>query len=281
MEPVSVASRPPARGLWADRQARRQERERHPRWIYRRLTARLRALPEFVIIGAMRSGTTSTYQMLVEHAHIERAWRKEIHFFNRDGLYARGEGWYRAHFPLRRPGIITGEATPGYMFRQDALARMARHIPAARLIALLRNPVDRAVSHYHLGVRRGWEHRPIEQAMEEQPLELSMDARETASYVARGLYALQLENVLRVFPREQLLVLSSETVFAEPAAAVTRIVAFLGLPPNTVDPLGGHTREPYPPAPAAVRRLLAEFFRPHNERLYDLLGEDFGWGRGR
>ena len=160
--------------------------ERHPWWVYRRLTFHLRPLPRFLIIGAKRCGTTSTYSYLVQHPRIMAAWRKEVHFFDNARKYPRGEPWYRAHFPRARPGLISGEATPEYMFRPDATARMARHVPGARLIALLRNPVDRTVSQYHFRVRRGVERRGLEEALEAQPRELSGRALGGASYLVRG-----------------------------------------------------------------------------------------------
>jgi hypothetical protein len=99
------------------------------------------------------------------------------------------------------------------------------------------------------------------------------------SYLARGLYAEQLENVLRFFPREQLLVLASEELFARPAETVARIFAFLGLRACDVDVSARRAAGQYPPAPAAVRGQLAEFFRPHNERLYELFGWNPSWDR--
>jgi hypothetical protein len=252
---------------------------RKPGWLYRRLTARRRPLPDFLIIGAQRCGTTSTYEYLIQHPRILAAWRKEVRFFDAPPNYARGEAWYRAHFPRRRPGALTGEATPSYMFRPGAAARMARHVPDARLIALLRDPVDRAISHYHLQVRRGLEPRMLEQAIDEQPRERSRRTWGSASYLVRGLYAEQIEDILRVFPRDRLLVLASADLFARPAETVSRIFAFLGLPACAVDISAQLGAGAYEPAPAPVRARLVEFFRPHNERLYDLLGEDLGWAR--
>jgi hypothetical protein len=252
----------------------------HPRrWLWRRATAALRALPDFVIIGAQRSGTTSTYAYLVQHPRIEAAWHKEVHYFDSPRNYRRGPGWYRAHFPLRRPGRITGEATPEYLLRAKAPARLAALVPRARLVALLRNPVDRAVSHYHHHVRQGRETRPLERALAEQRRTLPTGPWSGESYLIRGLYAEQLETVLRAVPREQVLVLLSEELFARPEETVARIVAFLGLPPHPIDVRGRLSAGRYEPMPPAVRAELIEFFRPHNARLADLLGRDLGWDR--
>jgi hypothetical protein len=261
------------------RQAKREAKERQLMWLYRRLTSRLRALPEFLIIGAQRCGTTSTYSYICEHPRVRRAWLKEVRFFDSPRYYARGEGWYRAHFPRRPRGIISGEATPEYMLRAEARERMARHVPGARLIALVRNPVDRALSHYHHQVRHGLESRTFEAALDEQAVSLPAPPEGNQTYLARGLYAEQIEAVLRFFPREQLLVLPSEDLFADAGAAMARIFAFLGLPPADVSLSARLSAGAYGGMPPAVRARLVEFFRPHNARLYDLLGRDLGWDR--
>jgi hypothetical protein len=274
---MGAVSRPsaPARPV-----ARRRARRSYPVWIYRRLTAPLRPLPAFLVIGAQKCGTTSTYAYLARHPSIDRAWRKEVRFFDVPTNYALGEIWYRAHFALRRSGRITGEATPGYMFYADAPARMARHVPGARLIALVRNPVDRAISHYHFLARRGRESRPIDAALDRQLLGApSAPADDADTYLARGLYAEQLERVLRVFPREQLLVVRSEELLARPGPALARMFDFLGLPAWDVDVSRRLNAGAYGTIPPPVRRRLVAFFRPHNERLYDLLGQDLGWDR--
>jgi hypothetical protein len=247
-------------------------------WVYRRLTARARPLPDFLVIGAQKCGTTSAYAYLVRHPRVARPWRKEVRFFEAPANYALGETWYRAHFAIRRPETITGEASPGYMFYTDAPSRIARHVPDVRLIALVRNPVDRAFSHYHHLSRRGVERRSFETALDHQLPQLpAAPGADADTYLVRGLYALQLENVLRVFPRAQLLVLASEDLLRSPEAAVARMFEFLGLstgPPAVSRRLNAGQ---YATMPDGLRQRLAAFYRPHNERLYDLLGRDFGW----
>ncbi len=120
-------------------------------WIYRRLTSGSRRLPDFIILGAQRAGTSSLYYYLSQHPQILPAVRKELHFF--DDHYRRGLGWYRSQFPTRGArGTITGEATPYYLSHPHAPARIQRLLPQARLIVLLRNPVERAISHYFFEV---------------------------------------------------------------------------------------------------------------------------------
>jgi hypothetical protein len=244
-------------------------------------TADRRQLPDFVIIGAQRGGTTSLYRYLIEHPDIEPASRKEVHFF--DGNYERGMDWYRAHFPLQGASRLTGEASPSYLFAPAAPARIRAALPQARYIALLRNPVDRAFSHYQLMVKRGIEPLSFEEAIAAEPERLTGTgdpftlAWRHFSYIRRGLYAEQLERWLASFPREQLLVLKSEDFYAEPAATLRQTQAWLGLPARLPATLTAHQVGDYVGMSSATRERLGDYFAPSNRRLYDLLVRDLGW----
>src|SRR5215217_8827850 len=127
-------------------------------------------LPDFVVIGTQKGGTSYFYSLLTEHPLVRRAAAKELHFF--DNKFAEGVGWYRRCFSegeqVDGHRTITGEASPSYLFDPQVPERMARIIPEAKLIALLRNPIDRAYSHYQMEVRRGREERSFEEATEEE-----------------------------------------------------------------------------------------------------------------
>jgi hypothetical protein len=239
-------------------------------------------LPNFVVIGTQKGGTSFFYSLLTEHPLVRRAAAKELHFF--DNKFAEGVGWYRRCFSegerVDGQRTITGEASPSYLFDPQVPERMARIVPEARLIALLRNPVDRAYSHYQMEVRRGKEGRSFEEATEQEITsaeggENAVDVR--YAYLARGLYAEQLERFSFFANREQLLVIESETLFTRRLEVLERVMTFLGLPPfeSTLAPPAG--RAPYEPMDPLTRRRLEGFFAPHNERLYDLLNTDFGW----
>ena len=130
--------------------------------VFRRVTANLRDLPDFAIIGAQKAGTTSLYNFITKHPAIAPASIKEVEYFSM--RYSLGESWYRSNFPMdlsrRRLAkkinqeIITGEASPYYLFHPTAPNRMKDLLPDAKLIVILRNPVDRAYSHYHHAIRR-------------------------------------------------------------------------------------------------------------------------------
>ena len=119
-------------------------------WLFHRITAPFRALPDFLIVGAQKGGTSSLYAYLAQHPSVLPSFRKEVKFF--DCNYFCGHTWYRAHFPLRyklsRGNRITGEGTPNYLFHPTALQRLALTLIDVKIIILLRNPADRAYSHY-------------------------------------------------------------------------------------------------------------------------------------
>jgi hypothetical protein len=259
-------------------------------WTYGKATSAIRPLPDFLILGAQKAGTTALYAYLRRHPHVTGPSWKEVSFFDRH--WSRGEAWYRGNFPnrLRARGDLVGEASPSYLFHPLAPARVADLVPEAKLIALVRNPVDRALSHYQHEVALGREPLSFEEALaaedertagEEE--RLREDPRYFShawwnyTYKARGRYAEQLERWLDVFPREGLLVLPSEELLAEPERAHGRVLEFLGVGPHR---LGSYPRvfeRRYEGmTPATRERLAAEFVEP-NRRLYELLGRDLGW----
>ena len=177
-----------------------------------------RVLPDFLVIGVMKGGTTSFFNYLAQHPQINPPFRKEIKFF--DIHYLQGLGWYRAHFPTRfkmKSGMLTGEATPYYIFHPAAPERVAKVLPNVKLIALLRNPVDRAYSHYNHMLRVGREPLPFEEAITREAERLDGEAEKIVanlrystfkhlhySYLARGRYIEQLEKWFALFPRERI-----------------------------------------------------------------------------
>ena len=265
---------------------------------WRLLTAPLRLLPEFIIIGAQRCGTTSLYNYLTGHPSIARTVLREVHFF--DVRFWKGVNWYRAHFPtiilkhyvdsVRKNNLITGESSPYYIFHPLAPQRIATLLPSVKLIALLRNPVDRAYSHYWHEIRQGNEMLSFEEAIGRESERLSGEAERILrderynslhhrlySYVARGIYVDQLEMWRQFFSRDQMLILSSEAFFADPAAILRRVFEFLDVPHCELTEYFRYNQIDYPTMDAAMRRRLLDYFQPHNERLYQYLGEKFDW----
>jgi hypothetical protein len=262
------------------------------RYPWGRLTKDLRKLPGVIVIGTQKGGTSSMSRYLMQHPQFFSAINKEVHFF--DYRYDKGLAWYQAMFPLARslpPGAITGEATPFYMFHPLVPARVAECLPDAKFIVLLRNPVDRALSHYYHAVRRGRETRPIEQAFDE---EAALIAGEKArlqrgeifkpekyrrfSYTERGLYAEQLERWFVHFPREQFFIRTSESFYAGGNDFMHEVFQFMGIDgsfqvPNLTPSNVGIPRG----EDAPMRDRLADYFAQPNRRLEELLGVSYGW----
>jgi hypothetical protein len=260
-----------------------------------------RILPRFLIVGAMKSGTSSLYWNLCRQNNVLAASRKELHYFA-DG-YTRGWSWYRQQFPTRllalavalreRCRIITGEASPYYLFHPKTAARVRRHLPRVKLIALLRNPVDRAYSHYQHTVRNDRETLSFEEAIDHEAERLDGErerlladdgyvspAYSAYSYLARGVYADQLETWLREFPREQLLVLRAEDLFERSQETLLLVNRFLQLMPKHLFELGTENTGGYESSiPPQLRPRLVEYFRPHNERLRSFVDWDPDWDR--
>jgi Sulfotransferase domain len=264
----------------------------------RRATASLRLRPNFLVIGAQKAGTSSLHEYLVDHPAVLSARVKEVQYFTK--YYGRGEGWYRAQFPLalrgsrvrRRLGVppAVGEATAACLFDPRAPERARAFDPELKLIAILRDPVERAHSHFQMELRWGRETGTFEEALaaeeaelpgvleliREDPLSEPPDGF-ARSYVARGLYADQLERWLAHFERDQLLVLMSDELHGDPVGTMTEVTRFLGLPDweARAYPLRG-VQEYASMAPETRARLRSRF-EPHDRRLAELLGRDLPW----
>ena len=263
------------------------------RWTGRRATSRARSLPTAVIIGAQKSGTTSLYSYLAAHPAVVTPSKKEVHYF--DLNWDRGVEWYRAHFPtvahlerLRRGAgtpALTFEASPYYLAHPLAPQRLRATLPEARLVAVLREPAERASSHYRHERRAGREPLDFAEATERERERIGDDherlrsgalvqsaAHQHRGYLARGRYAEQLEAWFAVFDSEQLLVLDSRALFDRPAETMERTFEFLGLPPHAAGsyPPVGAAPDAQAPADVDLDRLRS-YFAPHNERLWALL----------
>jgi len=257
--------------------------------LERSVPARWRVDPDFLIIGTMKGGTTTLYETLRRHPEVASAETKEIHFF--DDHWGEGTPWYRRHFQSvfrraagRRRGrsFVTGEATPRYLFSPKVPARVAETLPGARFVALLRDPTRRAYSHYQHNRRHDREPRPFAEAVDTEIAgHAAGQARVKPSYLARGLYAEQLERWWSHFPRERFLIRTSEEFFADGPAVLGDVCAHLDLAPFDWAGSGeadrAYNRHPYSPADAATLDRLRDWFRPHVARLEALLDRPLGW----
>lgn len=266
---------------------------------YGAVTAEARLLPSVLIVGTQRGGTTSLFHTLRQHpAFSGPILRKGVHYF--DVEYQRSFRWYRGHFPSRfvaayraRPSgaiPIAGEASPYYMSHPLAGARISQDLPGVKIVALLRDPVERAYSAHAHELARGYETEDFATALglEEQRLAgeedriLSDPAYQSHSlrhhaYLRRGQYVDQLERLEQHVSRNRILVLDSSRFFGDPESEFGKLLNFLSLPPCSSLTYGHRNSRPRAPMARMLRRRLAEHFSPYDERLTRWLGEAPEW----
>jgi len=261
-----------------------------------RLTGSIRPLPDFLIIGVPRAGTTSLYNYLIKHPMIMPSLWKEVAFFSKH--YDKGSTWYKSHFPLKlvkksnnsnEKKILTGEASPNYLYHPSAPKRIHELIPKVRIILLLRNPVDRANSHYWQSVRKRREASSFESIIEKQMTEEPLDDEKvflpgggdfSNRYISGGIYSARIERFFEFFPKDQILILRSEDLYENPELIYKQTLEFLNLPEFEIK---GFTKYNYhtdqKKMDNTIRQKLIDYYKPHNQRLYKLLNRDFNWDK--
>ena len=282
---------------------------KHAKW--RHLTARWRRLPDFIIIGGTKCGTTSLYDFIVHHPDIEAARAKELVYWS-DPIKA-GLNFYRANFPLSsKKRCLTGEADPTYFDYPGVPAQMKAALPNVKLIVILRDPVERAYSYYHDSHRDGngdpgdtfekalkqeearrklaeRAHRIISSIYDDNDKKaaanVNMDyllqcVRTFRPYTAYGHYADHLEKWFEHYPKEQFLILSTTDLKRNRQTVLDEVYDFLGVRPHAMGDAPNLNVGRYEPIKEETRCMLAEHFAPYNERLYRMVGRDFGWQCG-
>jgi len=272
---------------------------RSARDVVGRATATQRALPDFLIIGGQRCGTTSLYQALAAQPHLFRpVWRKGVHFF--DVAYDRGPEWYRSHFALRssldraeaRHGrtALSFESSPYYLFHPLAGDRIARTLPDVRLVVLVRDPVERAYSAHAHERARGFETLGFADALAAEADRLAGEdehLREDPSYEShahrhqayrtRGEYAPQLERLASIVGRDRIKVIDSHRFFAEPEPVYADLLDWLGTGSVVTPAFERHNARPRLPLDDALRRRLEAHYEPYDEAMSGWLGGPPSW----
>jgi len=273
---------------------------RHVHAPYARATERHRVLPNFLIVGGQRCGTTTLFKTLNQHPGVATAnLRKGVHYF--DLHYDRPLSWYRSHFPTSRKvaqltsvnGYATavGESSPYYLWHPLALQRIAADLHDVRLLVLLRDPVERAYSAHAHEQARGFESETFQQALQLEARRLDGEADrlvgETAArslahqhhaYVSRGEYVDQLERAESYFGRDRMLVIDSQDFWSAPEQDWPEITGFLGLP---IAPVGfeRHNARSRAPMSEQLRKQLTEHYEPFDARLAQWWGRTPSWRR--
>ena len=253
------------------------------------ITASSRVLPDFIISGTVRSGTTSLYYNICEHPSVLPASYDEIGFF--DSNYHLGINWYRSMFPTEKEMkqvkketnfAITGEDTPFYFWKKEAAERIFQDIPNSKIIIIFRNPVDRAYSNYNLGIRKKTESLSFEDAIDEEMNFLKTHSFRDAvdrrrSYLSKGLYENQIKIWLDNFPREQIHILCTEDMKKNPKESLLKIFQFLGIPNYTLKNPQKQKSAEYKKMNDKTRERLLTFYKPYNQKFFETIQEKFDW----
>ena len=271
---------------------------------YAMVTAGWRDYPDFLIMGTKRGGTTSLWNYLVGHPQVApmvpgaRGLKSNAYFF--ENLH-RGPRWYRSHFLTRgarrwravRGGtVVTGEASPYYMYGPHIPSRVAELMPYVRAIVLLRDPVDRAYGHYQERAQQGVEPLSFGEALDAEDDRLAGEwermladptyysrAHDFYSYRDRGVYLPQLRRVLAALPADQVFIARSEDLYEDAQRAFDATCAFLGIERCAIAAPKRHNYIARSEMPTEIAQRLTSFYAPHNEALYQFVGRDFGWRR--
>lgn len=237
-------------------------------------------LPDFLIVGAQKCGTSALRVNLRAHDGIAIP-ADELHFFNNKNKWEQGLDWYCQHFP--HTDLLQGEKTPEYLSNPRAAERIARIIPSAKIIIMLRDPVTRAYSHWNhmtqkidVTAKRGWEVLPFGEAIArafdgDKPYVRILD---------KGIYIDQILRYSESFPAEQIYIGIQERFLANGAEELARVFRFLGVSEQPVESRKGHVRQYDAPMDPEVRGELLQYYAPFNQRLFEFLGADIPeWDR--
>jgi hypothetical protein len=258
--------------------------------VHRQILSPWRAEPDFIIAGVQKGGTTSLFKYLELHPDVATSFTKEAHFFN--WSYEHGKSYYKAFFPLKAQTAnkIVGESSPDYIDNPYVPERLAKMYPNIKLIFIFRNPAERAYSHYQMTCTFGSE-------IENQPFEIALDLEQERlkpikekmqndplfydlklcfyNYLEKGHYADQLRNWLKYFSRDQMLILKSEDLFADPESIYRQAEEFLGLSHHPLKDFKVYNSRVYSKIDPALRKRLEDYYQARNEDFYQLTGRRF------
>lgn len=188
----------------------------------------------FLVIGAQKAGTTTLHHYLSQHPQLHLPKVKELHFFDNDILYAKNPidyNIYHKHFDLNLKVKLRGEVTPIYMYWEPCAKRMHSYNPNLKLIMILRNPIERAFSHWNMEMNRGAEKLSFFEALkcEEAANKKYLSQDRVRSYLDRGFYSKQIERLYKYFPKKNVLILKSEDLNSSYIATLNKVAQFLGV----------------------------------------------------
>ena len=267
--------------------------------IFSELTSSMHTLPDFLIIGAAKSGTTSLFEHLIKHPSIFPPLAQQPNFFTTN--YHKGESWYRSYFPsiitknltqnIKKQKFLTGEASTQYYWYPHAAKRAKALLPDAKIILLLRNPIDRSHSQYQMELNKGNEKLiSFEDAIEQENERIQSEYDKMLqdenyyskqytiqSYITKSIYVNYIEEWLKYFPREQFLFLNSEEFNSDTSKVYKKTLNFLEISEIDFKNYEVFRAAKYSEMNPSTRKKLSEFFKPYNEKLYKLIDQNFHW----
>jgi len=271
--------------------------------LYRQVTSKFRVLPNFIIIGAGRAGTTALYSYLIQHPDIFSAYTEkndpvgDLHFF--EYMISNKIDWYKSHFPTqftrsyheRKNSFITGEFTSTYMYHPDVPRRIFNLLPKIKLIVILRNPIDKAYSTYQQQFQFEEYTTSFEDTIDAEFRRMKLnkdipllnssnpDFENSVAHniIRHGIYADYLEHWLEIFTKKQMLILNSVDLKKSTKKTLHQVFNFLNIPNYDITDISPVNIGKYPPIDRSTRKRLIEFYKPHNQRLNKLLGTNFDW----
>jgi hypothetical protein len=256
--------------------------------IYCNILGPLHKFPDYLIIGSSRSGTTSLFEYLMNHPNVEYPTTKQVHYFDKYSHF--GKNWYKMHFPLKWKKGISGDATPYYFNSPNASKKVHELMPFVKIIIMCRNPVDRAYSQYYLEHNGKNETLSFEEAIEKEDdrikdeynkMELNPNIHNqkyyTYSYLDSGKYEKHLKKWLEYFPISQFMFIKSEDFYEYPSKVFLEIQKFLNISKYDLPEYKIFRAEKYPNMKPETRKKLEDYFKPHNEKFFKLIGKNFDW----
>ena len=266
---------------------------------FRLITGPIRVLPDFLIIGAQKAGTTSLYNYLISHPSIIPSFRKEVGYF--DSNFEKDLIWYKSFFPTKiykyfmknfcHRDFVTGEGTPNYILHPHVAKRVYSKLPNIKIIILLRNPIERAYSQYFHTLKSGREKFTFEEAIKKEDERIRDEYNKILrdefykssnfpafAYLSRSIYLNQLRIWFKYFNKEQILIIKSRDLFDNPKETLKNVFSFLNLSNwSHIKYRKYHSDAKGKKMSEKTKQNLKEFFKPHNKELYEYLERDFNW----
>lgn len=259
------------------------------------VTADLRPPPEIVVVGAQRAGTTTLFRLLSDHPQLRRPTVDKGTGYFDDG-YGHGRRWYRAHFPLRIAGTrrrAAFECSGYYLFHPLAADRIARDLPDAQVVVMVRDPVARAHSAHRHERARGFEELPFAEAVAKEAVRTAGTAEALVAdprtrsfahrhhcYLQRGEYALQIQRFVDALGPDRVHVVDADALFADPVSEWVDLQRRLGLDVHRPETVGRWNERPGAPLPHDLQRSLRDHFVEHDAALERLMGRRPTWREG-